>query len=332
MFLHIMYNAAMSTASRIVRLLSCTMLSAPLFAAASDCDRACLKTTLDQYLTAVIKHDPTAAPLFVGFRQTENAVVVKLGTGVWKSVTGLGKMQRRYLDPVSGQAAYFGSVEEGANPAIVTARVKIENRKITEAEWLIARNGDPGLNGPATATQRSGNVFDASNLTANPPPERVVPKADRLPREALVAITNSYFDGLTTHDGSIIMAHPGCSRLENGQAMTGAGSGRGGKGGEPNDCTSGLTNFSAALVAARRYPVVDEEAQAVLAIAVFLRRPGLATRRNVFSEWFFIDNAKIRTIYSAMFYPSPEAPVPNWPPYDGNWPLPASLAPPPAGK
>jgi hypothetical protein len=311
---------------RLTKLIILITAGLPLFAAANDCDRTCLKTTLDQYLTAVIKHDPAAAPLFVGFRQTENAVVVRPGTGVWKTVTGLGKMQRRYLDAVSGQAAYFGIVEEGSNPAIVTVRVKVENRKITEAEWLIARDGDPGLNGPATAKQASGNVFDTNNLIANPPPERTTPKADRLSREALVAITNSYFDGLTTHDGSIIIAHPGCNRLENGRAMTGAASGRGGKNGEPNDCTSGLTNFSAALVAARRYPVVDEDAQAVLAIAVFVRRPGVTTRRNVFSEWFFIDNAKIRNIYSAMFYPSPEQPVPNWPPYDGNWPLPASLA------
>jgi len=317
---------------RLIQLLLVATASLPLFAAANDCDRACLKTTLDQYLTAVVKHDPAAAPLFVGFRQTENAVVVRPGTGVWKSVTGLGKMQRRYLDAVSGQAAYFGIVEEGSNPAIVTVRVKVDNRKITEAEWLIARDGDPGLNGPATAKQASGNVFDTNNLIANPPPERTVPKADRLSREALVAITNSYFDGLTTHDGSIIIAHPGCNRLENGRAMTGAASGRGGKNGEPNDCTSGLTNFSAALVAARRYPVVDEDAQAVLAIAVFVRRPGVTTRRNVFSEWFFIDNAKIRNIYSAMFYPPPEQPVPNWPPYDGNWPLPASLAQPAQSK
>jgi len=323
------YNAAMP---RLIQLLLVATASLPLFAAANDCDRACLKTTLDQYLTAVVKHDPAAAPLFVGFRQTENAVVVRPGAGVWKSVTGLGKMQRRYLDAVSGQAAYFGIVEEGSNPAIVTVRVKVDNRKITEAEWLIARDGDPGLNGPATAKQASGNVFDTNNLIANPPPERTVPKADRLTREALVAITNSYFDGLTTHDGSIIIAHPGCNRLENGRAMTGAASGRGGKNGEPNDCTSGLTNFSAALVAARRYPVVDEDAQAVLAIAVFVRRPGVTTRRNVFSEWFFIDNAKIRNIYSAMFYPPPEQPVPNWPPYDGNWPLPASLAQPAQSK
>jgi hypothetical protein len=32
------------------------------------------------------KHDPSAAPFFLGFRQTENAVVVKLGMGMWESI------------------------------------------------------------------------------------------------------------------------------------------------------------------------------------------------------------------------------------------------------
>ena len=59
--------------------------------AQAACDRACLRTMLDQYLQAVIKHDPKAAPLIVGFRQTENAVNVAPGNGVWKTVTGLGK-------------------------------------------------------------------------------------------------------------------------------------------------------------------------------------------------------------------------------------------------
>jgi hypothetical protein len=321
---------AMPSALRLVKLLLCGLASLPLFAAGSDCDRTCLKTSLDQYLTAVIKHDPAAAPLLVGFRQTENAVVVKLGTGVWKSVTELGKLQRRYVDAVSGQAAYFGTIEEGGKTAIVTVRVRVENRRITEAEWYIARSGDPGLNGPGATAQAAGNVFDTGNLIANPPPERTLPKAEWLSREALMAITNSYFDGITTHDGSVIMAHPGCIRIENGRTMAGAGSGRAGKGGEPSDCTSGLATINIQNVAARRYPVVDEEAGAVLAMAVFLRRPGTATRRNVFSGWFYIDNGKIRTIYSAMFYPTSEAPVPNWPPYDGNWPLPAALAPPAA--
>ena len=38
---------------------------------------------------------------------------------------------------------------------------------------------------------------------------------------------------------------------------------------------------------------------------------------------------RIRTIYTAMFYPAPKLAVPNWPPYDGNWPLPATIVPAP---
>jgi len=73
--------------------------------------------------------------------------------------------------------------------------------------------------------------------------------------------------------------------------------------------------------------LVDEEAQEVLAYAVFVRRPGLATPRNVFAEWFIIEEEKIRIVYVAMFYPPPDLAVPNWPPYDGNWPLPGSIMP-----
>ncbi len=296
--------------------------SAQAFAA--DCDRPCLTSLLNQYLSAVVNHDPAEARLSPGFRQTDNAVVVKLGTGVWKTVTGLGKVQRRYLDPVSGQAAYFGTVEEGDKQAIVTVRLRVEDNVITEAEWFLARDGDVGLNGPVQPGQPAGNFFDPDNLAMNPPPQRVVPQGQRLSRQALMGITNSYFDGITTHDGSIIRAHQGCTRLENGNTVTGR-PGRGG--GPPSDCTSGLANISVQLVAGRRYPVIDEEAGVVLALAVFIRKPGLATRRNAFSEWFVIDEGQIRTIYSAMFYPPPEAPVPNWPPYEGNWPIPASILP-----
>jgi hypothetical protein len=319
--------------TRLATLLTFAAIAGSAHAAANDCDRACLKNTLDQYLNAVVKHDPAAAPLLVGFRQTENAVVVRLGTGLWQTASGLGKLQRRYLDPVSGQAGYFGILEEQKGPAIVTVRLKVEQRKITEAEWLIARKENPGLNGLTPDGQPSGNFFEPDSLAANPPPDRVVPKEARVSRESLVAITNSYFDGITTHDGSIIMAHQGCMRVENGRTVTGRG-GIAAKGKAPggaagvNDCTSNLQTINIQNVAARRYPVVDEEAQVVLAIAVFLRKPGTATRRNVFSEWFAIDNNKIRSIYSAMFYPEPEAPVPNWPPFDGNWPLPATFAAP----
>ena len=307
--------------------------------AQGTCDRACLKAMLDQYLSAVIKHDPAAAPLVVGFRQTENAINVPPGGGVWKTLTALGRMQRRFLDPVTGQAAYYGIVQEGSKEAIVTARVRVENRKLTEAEWFIARENDPGLNGQRQPGRPPANSFNPDYLTANPPPERVVPRAQRLSRDTLMAIVNSYFDAISSHDGSVALTHPGCGRVENG-SPTPAGKflpplprpagAPGPPAGGNNDCVSGLQNFNAQLVAARRMPIVDEEAQVVLAMAVFIRRPGSPTPRNAFSEWFFIDGGRIRTVYTAMFYPPPELAVPNWPPYWGNWPLPAGTVPAPA--
>jgi hypothetical protein len=303
------------------------------------CDRACLRTMLDQYLNAVIKHDPAAAPLVVGFRQTENAINVRPGNGVWKSVTALGAVQRRYLDPVSGQAAYYGTMEESGGTAIVTVRVRVEGRRLTEAEWYLARADDPGLNGPRQPGRPPANLHNPDYLSKNPPPDRVVPVNQRSDRATLVRIVNSYFDAITSHDNSVAMTHPGCGRVENGSP---APAGRflppnasatppAGQAAPPananNDCVSGLANFNLSMVVARRTPVVDEEAQVALGYAVFIRRPGSPTPRNVFSEWFVIDEAKIRTIYTAMFYPSPELAIPNWPPYDGNWPLPATIVP-----
>jgi hypothetical protein len=300
---------------------------------------------LDQYLAAVVKHDPAAVPLVVGFRQTENAINVRPGNGVWKTVTGLGMVQRRFLDAVTGQAAFYGTLEEGgkdgSSTILATVRVRVENRRLTEAEWHIARPDDPGLSGARQPGRPPANLLNTDYLAKNPPPDRVVPRNQRADRESLIRIVNSYFDAITSHDTSVALTHPGCARAENG---TPAPAGRflpplsrseppAGQAAPPannNDCVSGLANFNLSMVVARRIPLVDEEAQVALGYAVFIRRPGSPTPRNVFSEWFFIDESKIRVIYTAMFYPPAELAVPNWPPYDGNWPLPASTVPTPA--
>jgi hypothetical protein len=303
------------------RTIALLMLAAtPLTGAAAEssrsCDRACLKTTLDTYLQAVLKHDPSGAPLVHGYRHTENAINVPLGKGVWQSVTALGKVQRRYVDAVNGQVAYYGIADENGKLAIVTARLRVENRAITEAEWYIARDGDPGL---PNATPP--NVWSPEGLTATPPPERVLPPSKRMSRATMTAIVNSYFDGITSHDGTVVLAHPGCHRYENGTRVTGK------RGGNNDDCVSGFANFKMANVAARRLPLIDEEAGVVLGMAVFIRKPGSPVPRNCFSEWFWLEDGNIRNIWTAMFYPGPERPVPNWPPFDGNFPLPASIIP-----
>ena len=327
------------------------LATVPQAAAQSDCDRACLRDMLDAYLDAVVDGDPGAAPLVVGFRQTENAINVAPGSGVWETVTALGDVQRRYLDPVSGQAAYYGTVEEGDGTPIVTVRVRVENRELMEAEWYIARADDPGMRGPRQPGQPPANLHNPQYLAQNPPPERVVPAEQRADRATLIRIIDSYFDAITSHDSSVALTHPGCGRVENGspapagqflpparpaEQAAAAANEPGARTGSatdedapaaPRDCVAGLENFDLSMVVARRVPLVDVEAQAVLAYGVFIRRPGSPTPRNAFSEWFFIDQNRIRTLYTAMFYPPPGLAVPNWPPYQGNWPLPATIGP-----
>jgi hypothetical protein len=318
------------------------------------CDRVCLGEMLDSYLAAVIAHDPGKAPLVVGFRQTENAINVAPGQGLWQSATGLGNVQRRYFDPVTGQAGYFGTIMEGDQTAIVTVRLRVEERALTEAEWYIARANDPGMNGPRQPGRPPANLHNPEYLAQHPPRQDAVPVAERVDRATLGRIVDSYFDAITSRDGSIALTHKGCGRAENGspapggdflppdpsraslapppQPGAGAGTAAGGQGApQPGvgsrDCVAGLENFNISMVAARRTPLIDEEAQVVLATGVFIRRPGSPTPRNVASWWFMIDEAKIRTTYTAMFYPPPQLAVPNWPPFQGNWPLAETIVP-----
>ena len=293
---------------------------ASVAAGAQNCNRDCLKRHLDTYLAAVASHKPTAGNLWVGFRQTENSVVIPEGQGAWANVTALGSIQRHYLDPVQSQAGYFGSVYLGEEEAVVAIRLKVQWDQVTEAEWFISRKGDPGLTGEPGKTP-----FSIETLRATLPAQRVVPKAERMQREALQAVVNSYFDGITSHNGFIVKGHPGCSRYENGfptfntPMRPGMDIGNEGK----TDCrTQG--DFGVAIVTIRNFYVIDEESQAVMIAGMFRRDARNPKRRNHFTELFHLDHGKIRDIHAAFYYPPDDRPVPNWPPYDGLFPLPAS--------
>jgi hypothetical protein len=64
--------------------------TANTFAERGSCDRAGLKNVLDLYFGAVIRHGPAPAPLFVGFRQTENTTSYLPALAHGKTLTGLG--------------------------------------------------------------------------------------------------------------------------------------------------------------------------------------------------------------------------------------------------
>jgi len=288
-----------------------------------NCDRGCLNGKLDQFLNAVVAKDPSKANLWVGFRQTQNTKLTAPGEGIWKTNTGFGSVARRYFDADTQQAEYFGTIKEGDSTAIASLRLKLHGDQIGEAEWHIARADDPGITGAGSKA-----TFDADNLAKNPPPDRVVPKNERHSRDDLVAAVNSYFDGIVAGTGRHVQANPGCFRLENGWAgppATRPVSPQDADFQSKNDCRSGYAGLGIVNVAARRYLMVDEQAQVVVASAVFIRAPLNPKRRNCFMEIFYMDGGKISSVYAAMTYADPETPMPNWAPYEGNFPISQNL-------
>lgn len=292
--------------------------------ALAACNRDCLAGKLDQFLKAVAAKDPAKANLWVGFRQTQNAKLTAPGDGIWKTNTGFGSLDRRYYDPDTQQAEFYGTIKEEKGTAIVSLRMKLHGEQIGEAEWHVARATDPDIMG-----RHDNTVFDLDNLLKNPPPDRVVPKKDRHPRDELLAAVNSYFDGITAGTGRHVQANPGCLRLENGlggAAWTGAPAGPDDADFQKTtDCRSRYSGLGIVNVANRRYLMVDEQAQMVLVSAVFVREPLSPKRRNCFMELFFMDGGKISKVYAAMVYADPRLPMPNWAPYNGNYPIPQNL-------
>lgn len=302
--------------SLMVLLVASGVLGRSAGAAQAACDRACLIGILDAYLSAVVTHDSARAPLAANLRSTENAVEVTPGQGLWRSATGLGKTQRRYADTAVAQAAYWGLIEEGATTAIVALRIAVTDRKINEAEWIVARQGSP--------------LYNLDGLTADAPAAQVIALAARTPRAAMIAAADSYFQGLQDHSGAKVLAHEGCVRVENGTMVTSRPGEKATSAPQPapangpaveferGDCDTNLERMQQiAAVIERRY-VVDVEAGVVAGWAVFARNPEIKRRdgspwpRLLLCETFTIDSGRIRGIYAAMNYLPLEIPGSGW--------------------
>jgi hypothetical protein len=51
------------------------------------CDRGCLLAIADSYFAALAAHDPSKAPMAPNATFTEQAQVLKVGEGLWKTAT-----------------------------------------------------------------------------------------------------------------------------------------------------------------------------------------------------------------------------------------------------
>jgi len=80
----------------------------PSPAKANDCDRVCLNGFVDQYMAAVVAHDPSKLPHSANARYTENNVEMKLGEGLWQTSDGWGSYKVYVDDPQTGQVGFLG--------------------------------------------------------------------------------------------------------------------------------------------------------------------------------------------------------------------------------
>jgi hypothetical protein len=175
--------------------------------AASSCDYACLTSTVDQYLDALVAHNPGHIQVTENVRFTENTIPLKLGDALWGTMSGVGTYKLYFADARDGSAGIETTIRENGTPAILLLRLKVVGRKISEVETIVHRNADA-----AAALEK----FNRPNPAWTQPLE----PAQRIPRDRMVAIANSYFDGILHSAGDSVPFDPACNRILDGYQDT----------------------------------------------------------------------------------------------------------------
>ena len=242
------------------------------------CPRACMIGVMDQYLDALVRHDPSGLPLSRGVRFTENTEEIRLGEGLWVSASkGPGDFKVYAVDPASSQAVFYGLMEEHGRPIQVVVRLKLVNGRVTEIEHVINRGA---LSPAAMANLQAPRAALLSD----------VPAPERTPRDQMINAADDYFEAIEHNDGSRAPFAPDCDRRENGSKTTNnnppvpwpvpLGSPEANRGmsligamGCADQLNTGVMAFITRLWP-RRIDVVDEEKGLVITFVMFNHRGG----------------------------------------------------------
>jgi hypothetical protein len=252
---------------------------------------------MNQYLDAMVAHDPSHLPVTPAIKFTEDDVVLKLGDGLWNTASARGVYKEYFDDPEQGQVAFFGTLKENGHGIALALRLKIENRRISEAESVVVR---------------SPRTFDLMEKAAAPDPLllETVPASNRLSRTQLTAIANQYFEAIEQGNGKVAPFDADCNRFENGMQTSGG-----------LGCSAQLDtqvfNYISRIFP-RRFLVVDPDRQVVFGFFMFNHRgdvlwvnsPGegkhdmMGAAKRPFSvdvaEAFRIKDSKIRKVEALM--------------------------------
>ena len=198
--------------SNLLRTLVLAALAA-MMASAADCDRACMKDLLTQYINAVAAHKPDALPLAKNVRFTEDSKDLKLGEGLWKTATKVGNYRQDYIDLKKQIAATHVVIEEEGGFAEYSVLLHVKDKKIEGIETLVNH---------MTPTSR----FKPDSLEKPlPGMSAPVPAGKRMSRDDMINTALTYTEGLRV--GSFTTGKTPFAkeayRVENGLFIAGVG-------------------------------------------------------------------------------------------------------------
>lgn len=173
----------------------------------SETSSGVLIAVMDQYLGLLVKNDPAGLPVAEDVKITENGYPIQLGNGLFQTAEEI--TYKQYMaDPSVGQVMVFGVVKESVLLANFMVRLKVVKGKITEIETIVARKDESSFASPEDLKE------------PRPIYARVLPESERSPRDVLIKIANSYFEGIEKNTGEIVPFHKDCNRYENGTQTT----------------------------------------------------------------------------------------------------------------
>jgi hypothetical protein len=290
--------------------------------AADLCDRKCLEGYIDKVLAAMIAHNPGQLMLAKDVRYTENGVRLIPGDGMWGTLSARGKYNLYACDTKSGQAGFYGTVSENGRINYIALRVKVNEALISEIELIVVRPaGAAGVTVSSTALSAGQRM---EQLSVRPQFLQTLPPAERMSREKLIEIANSYFMGLANQTGRFTAPFAEtCERWENGLHTTNQKP-------DPNIPKGGLDILCMSCeqqqksgwfafvteIRNRRFPIIDEERGLVMSFVYFdhdaavrqyplpdgTMTPNVATYPQTIevSEMFQIKNEKIDQIEAVI--------------------------------
>jgi hypothetical protein len=225
------------------------------------CDRQCLIDLADDYIAALVAHDPDAVPLAADIRFTENTVLMRPGEGLWQGLSaGPTEFQIHVPDPVSRMIGYIGMLEADGAPIQFGLRLAIDDDgTITEAEHMVVRN------------VREASLANLQTLRQGLRNDDIIPANERLPREIMIAIGQTYYDAIELSDGDASLFADDCERRENGMITAGP-SGESAFGGPRQGCNAQLDSRAMSYIDSidlRRVWIADEQTGLVFGISQF---------------------------------------------------------------